>query len=107
MVYFDSVKKTLQENQHKLSGVINDKDRKTILDGLGIAASQYRLLIYDKSFENKRQPLLISTLQSTVDVCLTYLEHTINANKRQDDLYHAYNLMTVENDQGGIYFLPE
>jgi hypothetical protein len=37
-----------------------------------------------------------------------YLEHTIKANKRSDKLYHAYNLMTVENDtEVSVSYLPE
>jgi hypothetical protein len=37
-----------------------------------------------------------------------YLEHTIKANKRSDNLYHAYNLMTVENDsEVSVSYLPE
>ena len=30
---------------------------------------------------------------------MVFLDHTINANKRKDDMYHSYNLMSVENDK--------
>jgi hypothetical protein len=37
-----------------------------------------------------------------------YIDHTIDANKREDNLYHAYNLMTVENDKEvSISYLSE
>jgi hypothetical protein len=37
-----------------------------------------------------------------------YLTHTIKANKRADNMYHAYNLMTVSSDnQVSISRLPE
>ena len=32
---------------------------------------------------------------------LQYLEHSIDANKRTDNLYHAYNLMTI-NDSNSV-----
>jgi len=39
---------------------------------------------------------------------LQYLEHSIEANRRDDNLYHAYNLMTVEEDGGvAIPYLDE
>ena len=39
---------------------------------------------------------------------MEYLEHSIDANKRTDNLYHAYNLMTVESDtEVSIDYLSE
>jgi len=35
------------------------------------------------------------------------LEHAIRANQREDNLYHAYNLMTVKQDQVSIDYLDE
>ena len=46
--------------------------------------------------------------QPFVCVALEYLEHSIEANKRADNLYHAYNLMTIKgNDAISISYLPE
>ena len=96
---FLSMSETLGNNQHLLSGMFNNKDRKTIADGLGLAASHYRLHIYDKSFSSKQTSLQIKDLLHFTELCLAWSEHTIRANKRQDNLYHSYNLMTVENTQ--------
>jgi len=98
-VFFSDIRDTLFKNQHLLAGSISNKDRKTILDGLGIAGSNYRINIYDQSFSNQRRSLPVNDLIEFSEVCINYLEHTIRANKRQDNLYHAYNLMTVENRQ--------
>ena len=35
------------------------------------------------------------------------MEHSIDANKRKDGLYHAYNLMTVTESGVKISYLPE
>ena len=108
MTFFKSVNDTLYENKHLLSGAINDKDRKSILDRLGYAGSLYRLTIYQNSFKEEKQILQTSALQNFLSVSLQFLEHTIKANKRQDKLYHAYNLMTVENEQEvSISYLSE
>lgn len=97
--FFKSVVQTLQRHQHLLTGKISDKDRKLILDGLGMAGSEYRNQIYERSFEGEKQTISIRELKHFVDLTLLYLEHSIQANKRPDHLYHAYNLITIENGQ--------
>ena len=47
-------------------------------------------------------------LPDFIELCLKYLQHTLEANKRQDNLYHAYNLMTVKGDEEvSISYLSE
>ena len=78
------------------------------MDGLGKAASQYRLSIYDQSFSGSKSGLSIQDISSFINVALAHLEHTIKANKREDNLYNAYNLMTLENDKEvSVSYLPE
>ncbi len=106
--FFNQVTKTLQDNKHLLSGSISDVDRKTILDGLGVAGSQYRTTIYDQSFSGEKSTLNLDEISNFVSVALEHLEHSIEANKRQDNLYHAYNLMTIEGDDAvSVSYLPE
>ena len=45
-MFFNQVTTTLLDNKKLLEGKISDKDRKTILDGLGTAGSVYRNTIY-------------------------------------------------------------
>ena len=99
MIFFVQVTRTLEDHQHVLSGKISDKDRKLILDGLGVAASDYRLCIYEQSFSGRKENILRDDLEGFVNISLLYIEHSIVANKRDDNMYHAYNLMTVKNDE--------
>ncbi len=99
LVFFENSRDTLSKNQHLLAGSISNKDRKKILDGLGLAGSNYRARIYDQSFSDQRRIVPVKDLIGFSTLCLNYLEHTIRANKRTDNLYHSYNLMTVENGQ--------
>ncbi len=98
IVFYKTVVQTLEGHQHLLSGKINDKDRKLVLDGLGQAGSDYRTQVYQQNFKGNKGAIPLDDLRRFVDLGLEYLEHSIKANKRQDGLYHAYNLMTVEND---------
>ena len=106
--FFNSVKNTLENNKSLLNGPITDFDRKQILDGLGVAASNYRTKIYNDSFSGEKSTIEIKSISSFVNIALDFLEHSIDSNKREDNLYHAYNLMTVEEGNSiKISYLPE
>ncbi|CAM1371638.1 hypothetical protein [Tenacibaculum xiamenense] len=106
--FFNSVLHTLKSHKNLLSGQFSDAQRKTVLDGLGQPASDYRLHIYDNAFSGRKEQVSLDSLKEFVEVSLAYLEHSIKANKRADNLYHAYNLMTVEShNEISISYLDE
>ncbi|TAE49072.1 MAG: hypothetical protein EAZ89_14580, partial [Bacteroidetes bacterium] len=108
LVFLNSVSETLQKNAHLLSGKISDTERRQILDGLGKAGSAYRTQLYDHPFSGAKQTVSLDEIAQFFDLSLRFLEHTIDANKRPDHLYHAYNLMTVEGDDRiSISYLSE
>jgi len=107
-VFFDAIFGAFKSNAQILSESINDKDRKTVLDALGQAGSNYREQIYNNAFTGRKSPLTINSLKEFVDISLKFLEQSIEANKREDNLYHAYNLMTVNDDKSvSISYLDE
>ena len=99
IIFFKAIHATLDENVNAIRGNINDTQRKAILDNLGQAASEYREHIYKQSFWSEKRSISYRRLKDFVKVSLTFIEHTINANKREDDMYHSYNLMSVKNDK--------
>lgn len=106
--FLQNISQTLHQNAHLLRGSISDQERKKILDGLGKAGSNYRAQIYQQSFSGNKQIIDLQVVDQFFDQCLQYLEHTIDANKRPDNLYHAYNLMTLEGDDAvSISYLSE
>ncbi len=108
LLFFNTVKNTLETHKNLLEGSISDTDRKRILDELGAAASVYRQTIYNDQFSGDKESIHLDIILSFVKIALQFLEHSIEANKRPDDLYHAYNLMTVEDDNAvSISYLPE
>lgn len=96
--FYHEVRDCLVENQHFLSGKIDDQTRKNILDRLGKAASDYRLQVYTSGFWGKKRTHSMAGLRTFTKVALAFMEHSIQANQRPDKLYHAYNLMSVKND---------
>jgi hypothetical protein len=106
--FYNTVLKVLNEHATILSGKISDKDRKTILDGLGQAGSTYRTFIYDNGYSGQMDTISKSDLLQFFNISKEYIDHTIKANKGEKNLYHAYNLMTIENDSEiSISYLPE
>jgi len=106
--YFRQMVATFETHQHLLNGPINDKNRKLVLDALGQAASDYRQKIYNNSFSGKKKTISLKKLQHFVAISLQYVDHSIKANKRSDDLYHAYNIMTVESKRAvSVGYLSE
>ncbi len=104
---FDQIKSVFESNKAILEKGVNDIDRKSIVDQLGKFASEYRMKIYDQKFSGKKQTLSAGELKSFVEDSLEYLEHSILANKRKDNLYHAYNLLTFNDDKISISYLEE
>ncbi len=106
--FFNGVTGILAKNLPILSGKVADTDRKTVMDGLGNTSSQYRNTIYKNGFSAKKTTIAKTDVLQFVRATLRYVEHSIDANKRPDNLYHAYNLMTVENDtEVSVSYLSE
>ena len=105
--FYHEVRECLVENQHLLSGKIDDITRKKIVDRLGKAASEYRFQVYNSGFWGKKRTHSMSGLKTFTKVALAFIEHSIDANQRQDKLYHAYNLMSVENEAVVVSNLSE
>ena len=106
--FFNGVNETFENNKSLLSTSINDTDKKIVLDALGKAGSDYRTHIYKNAFSGRKTKLSISRLKDFITISKSFLEHSIDANKRSDNLYHAYNLMTVNSDNSvTISYLSE
>ncbi|PRP65779.1 hypothetical protein [Nonlabens agnitus] len=99
--FFNAVHKTLSDHKDVISGSIDDHQRRLILDGVAQPASDYRTKIYCQNFSGVKKSVSKQDLLDFVTVSLDYLDHSIDANLRQDGMYHAYNLMTIE-DNGDI-----
>jgi hypothetical protein len=94
----EQVRSILLEHRHLLSApAIGDEDRKALLDALGRAFSDYRRKVYSHGFSSKRSCPL-DGLTELFRTALEYLDHGIRANRRQDGLYHAYNLLDLSAD---------
>lgn len=105
---FKGMHTALGENKDIINQGITDKDRKAVLDGLAKPASDFRMHIYESGFSGEKVSIQVSDLIDFINTALNFMEQSIKANKREDKLYHAYNLMTLNNDDSiSISYLDE
>ncbi len=107
VIFFSKVNESLSLSEPLLSKGINDDERKKIMDGLGQAASDYRIQIYQNGFSGKKEPIKCSEVKHFIEVSLAFIKHTIKGSKRSDNLYHAYNLVTIAKNNASIEYLSE
>jgi hypothetical protein len=88
----------LTERLPLLDGEIGDRDRRLVLDALGTAAGDYRAALYASGLSGALDSVPADELDAFFDAALRHIDHTIAANRRDDGLYHSYNLMRVDGD---------
>jgi hypothetical protein len=104
----NEITRVLTGNKKLLNGKISDKARKNILDLLGTAGSKYREKIYSNGFSGKKKNVALNEVTSFLSTALEFIDHSIRANRREDGLYHAYNLIRVEDGKAiSIRYLYE
>ncbi len=107
MDFYKGVRKILLDHEYLLASFIDDSHRGKILDALGEIASDYRIHIYEQGFWGKKRSISIQGLQNFTRVALQFIQHSIAANRREDGMYHAYNLMTRTKGGVSIAYLDE
>ncbi len=105
--FFEQVSDALERFLPLLASPISDLRRRAILDELGRSGSQYREKLYAQGLSAERRRLPAAQVRTFCDAALQHLDHSIRANRRDDGLYHAYNLMTITADAIGIRRLHE
>lgn len=102
---FSAIQETLNTHASALSGTIDDQTRRAILDGLGMAGSEYRWHFYQHGFSTNTETLSSAQLLDFLKLAQRYIDHTLRANKRNDNLYHAYNILHLGKDTATVRYL--
>ena len=105
--FFEQMSAIFEKYASVLVISLNDATRKQITDALGNAASQYRNQIYRQGFSGEKHTIATNDLAAFIATALQFLEHSIEANRRPDHLYHAYNLLSYEEEGINITHLSE
>lgn len=105
--FYHSVREVLETYADRLDEGLDNSVRQEIVAELGQAASDYRVHIYKSGFWGKKRTVSMAGIKRLVSLSLAYLKNSIENNKRSDGLYHAYNLLSFEQDGVNLYHLDE
>lgn len=105
--FFTAINHTLHQYKSLLQEDVTDANRRLIVDALGNAGSNYRQAIYAKGFTGKKLSITVAELAKFFETSLLHIDHSIRKNKRADNLYHAYNLITIKDESVSIRHLYE
>jgi hypothetical protein len=106
-LFFTQLSNVFATHSGLLTSSIDNRTRKAITDSLGTAGSDFRNNIYENGFSGKKVNLSAADISIFIKTSLEFVEHSIKANKRKDNLYHAYNLLSFEKDELKISYLSE
>ncbi len=107
VLFLTEVASALEAHAGSLGAAVSDRERRELMDALGEAGSRYRLGIYGASFSGGRTPVTADTLVGFCDLALRHVDNSIRANRREDGLYHSYNLMRIVGDGVALGHLQE
>lgn len=80
---------------------VSPKDRLRLMTALGTAFSRYREAVYHDGFSGHRK-LSTQWVETFCRRALRFVDHSIEANRRHDSLFHTYNLLEVGTKAGGV-----
>jgi hypothetical protein len=106
-VFFDSIFKVFEQYKELLITDISDSNRRLIADGLGSVGSDYREKIYGTGFTGVKKTINVSELIAFFELTIKHFDHSIRKNKREDNLYHSYNLISFKENSISIRHLYE
>ncbi len=90
-----------------LADSFSDTQRRSMMNALGQAGSDYRSNIYTNGLSDEAAQISKLDLIAFFELVQNYVEHSLRANKRPDDLYHAYNVLQLGNETASIKHLHE
>ncbi|MEP0546029.1 MAG: hypothetical protein ABJF88_03790 [Rhodothermales bacterium] len=75
---------------------LSDAERKEVVDALGEAGSAYRQTLYADGLSGATRAVAVADVHAMIDRAEVFADHTISVNRREDGLFHAYNLMAAD-----------
>ena len=105
--WFEAIDTALKGSRARLAGGFTPASRRRLMDALGEAGSNYRLRLYARGLSGRKSRLARRDIEAFLLLVSRYLEQTIRSNRRQDGLYHSYNILHLSPGRAGITRLDE
>jgi len=98
-VFFNEIMSIL-ERFNALNTSSDDSRRKDFIKACGTAGEQYREGVYSGTFGSKTASVQLGHIRAFLSLSIDHLDQSIRGNRRNDGLYHSYNIMVPY--EGGI-----
>ena len=103
--FYSQIKEVLLQFHSILDSSFNDQQRCAMMDALGKAGSDYRCKDHPQGFPGEFAQLSTTDLSAFLNLTLQYVEHSLHTNKRDDNLYHTYNILHLSKNLASISHL--
>jgi hypothetical protein len=100
---FSGIGSVLKEQIALLDGPVDAAGRKSFMDGMGAVNDRFRAQVYG-GLCGERTPLGAQDLEKFIELALDFVDHSIAQGRREDGLFHSYNL--VQFGSGGCAVEP-
>ncbi len=97
--FFSGMSSALELQLKDPDKMLTEKGMKRCMDQFGEAGSEFRQRIYQEGFSGKKTEISKAQLLNFFEFALSAIDSTISSNRREDHLYHAYNLIRVDGDR--------
>jgi hypothetical protein len=91
--FLERLQDKLSTHSPKLNRTLSDRERYEITEALGQAGSDYRDQVYAKEFGTDRKSIARSHVLHFARTTKLWIKHSLDANRREDGLFHSYNLL--------------
>jgi len=101
------IRSVLEAHRSRLTDGFDDVSRRAFLDGVGQASSRARQVLYIQGIVEETRGIDAQALLEFFGMVQAYLEETLRKNRREDGLYHAYNVVHFGEKTASISYLEE
>ena len=105
--WFTTMQSILQKHASILPTSFTDRQRRAVMDELGQAGSDFRWHYYEMGFSGDSSELIKTDLLIFLDMVQDYVEQSLKANRRDDRLFHAYNILHLSPGKAMVDNLDE
>lgn len=102
---FTAVQHTFAAHRGHLQTGFDDGARRAVMDELGAAITTYRVAVYDRERPHSTAQLSGQAVDALLALAQAYIDHTLRANRRSDDLYHSYNVLRLADGEAAVEHL--
>jgi hypothetical protein len=105
--WFTQIDAILRGAEGHLSSSFTPEARRALMDALGEAGAAYRQAVYQHGLSGETVGTSSAQIGAFLALAQRFVEHSLRANKRDDNLYHAYNVLKLEPAKATVGHLYE